>query len=376
MSHLNTDWILTTALYEEGQLTYSSVSSDNSHILVFDQSKDDAICCSEDYALPPPSLVTLNRSPAERNGGYVATLIDVSHVIASPALWCPEHPNVYTLVVSLKNAADGSVVQAESCRVGIRTIDIINGHLRINQRSILVRGVNLHEHDPFRGHFAPRRLIEADLRLMKRNNFNAVRTSHYPHSSWFYELCTLYGLYVVDEANIETHGMEPYAGRLADDPDWESAYFQRVDRMIERDKNHACIIIWSLGNEGGYGKSHDKLAQWVRKKDPSRKVMYEPASYGHRPNMSSNGTGTPAAAANSVKYLATDILCPMYARVDDCIIMGNRYPDLPLILCEYSHMMGNSGGNLSDYWTAFLMHSRLQGGFTGTVNFANPSSSW
>lgn len=360
-SHLSSDWIVSTALYEEGQLAYSAVSSDNSHLLVFDQSKDDAICRSEAYAVPPQASSILSRTPVERCAGYVTTSVTSSHMIVSPALWCPEYPNVYTLVICVKSATDGTIVQAESCRVGIRTIDIIEGHLRINQRSILVRGVNLHEHDPFRGHFASRRLIEADIRLMKRNNFNAVRTSHYPHSSWFYELCTLYGLYVVDEANIETHGMIPYAGRLADDSDWESAYLQRVDRMIERDKNHACIIVWSLGNEGGYGKAHDKLAQWVRKKDPSRKVMYEPASYGQRLVTNSNNAST--AAANAAKNLATDILCPMYARVDDCIIMGNRYPDLPLILCEYSHMMGNSGGNLSDYWTAFIVHSRLQGGF-------------
>ena len=130
------------------------------------------------------------------------------------------------------------------------------------------------------GHYVTKALMEADIVLMKRHNFNAVRTSHYPHSPWLYELCTLYGLFVVDETNIETHGMKPYAGCLADDSAWEKAFMTRMKRMYERDKVHASIIGWSLGNEAGYGIVHDKMAAWIRAADHSRVLFYEPATYG------------------------------------------------------------------------------------------------
>ncbi len=192
----------------------------------------------------------------------------------SAVLWCAERPHVYTLVVSLVSARDNTIVQAESCRLAFRTIDIKNGLLRVNHRPITIRGVNFHEHDPIRGHAVSPQLIEADIKLMKRHNFNAVRTSHYPQAPWFYELCTLYGIFVIDEANIETHGMRPYAGRLADDPVWKSAYMMRLRRMYYRDRNHPCVVGWSLGNEGGYGAVHDQMAAWIRNEDPSRVLMY------------------------------------------------------------------------------------------------------
>jgi beta-galactosidase len=168
--------------------------------------------------------------------------------VHAPTLWSAERPHLYTLVFALFHTSnDAAVVQAESCRLGFREISISNGQWRVNQRPIMIRGVNYHEHDPVKGHTVSAELLEADIKLMKRANFNAVRTSHYPQTPLFYELCSIYGLFVVDEANIETHGMKPYIGRLADTPVWEQAFMQRLTRMFERDKVHPCIIAWSLG---------------------------------------------------------------------------------------------------------------------------------
>eukprot|EP01035_Chromulina_nebulosa_P017617 gene17617-23193_t len=233
-------------------------------------------------------------------------------------------------------------------------IDISNGLLRVNQRPIMIRGVNIHEHDPVSGHTVSNQVIEADIKLLKRNNFNAIRTSHYPQQTWLYELCTIYGIYVIDECNIETHGMKPYIGYLSDHKLWKHAYLSRLQRMYARDKVNTCIIGWSLGNESGYGSHHDDMADWIRSTDNTRIVMYEPASYGSREDITMNGIRNKTAS---------DILCPMYARVDDCITLANMFPDKPLIQCEYAHMMGNSGGNLNRYWESFRQFSRLQGGF-------------
>lgn len=191
-----------------------------------------------------------------------------------------------------------------------------------------------------------------DILLMKQNNFNAVRCSHYPNAPRWYELCNRYGLYVVDEANIETHGMVPM-NRLSDDPARLAAYSARVTRMVQSNRNHPSIIIWSLGNESGCGDNHQAMYQWLKHNDPSRPVQYE-------------GGGADSSA--------TDIICPMYARVErdqpfrrcpngrskSGSVCGEQRP---LILCEYAHAMGNSTGNFADYWQAFRDYPRLQGGF-------------
>lgn len=195
--------------------------------------------------------------------------------------------------------------------------------------------------------------MRRDIELMKQHNFNAVRCSHYPNHPLWYRLCDRYGLYVVDEANIETHGMQPMS-RLADDPRWFAAFSERVTRMVQRDRNHCSIIIWSLGNESGHGSTHDALYRWVKSADPTRPVQYE------------------GGGANSA---ATDILCPMYARVDEDQPfpavpkwslkkwIGLPGENRPLILCEYAHAMGNSLGGFAKYWQAFRQFPRLQGGF-------------
>ena len=272
--------------------------------------------------------------------------------VAAPRPWSAESPSCYRAVVALYDA-DGALIEAEAATVGFRRVEIAGGLLRLNGRPLLIRGVNRHEFHPDRGQAITEADMLQDILLMKQNNINAVRCSHYPNAPRWYELCSRYGLYVVDEANIETHGMVPM-GRLSDDPAWFPAYSARVTRMVQCNRNHPSIIIWSLGNESGHGSTHDALYRWVKSADPSRPVQYE-------------GGGANTAA--------TDILCPMYARVDEdqpfpavpkwSIKKWIGLPDegRPLILCEYAHAMGNSLGGFEAYWRAFRQHPRLQGGF-------------
>lgn len=272
--------------------------------------------------------------------------------VDNPSLWSAETPHLYRAVAQL-HTADGELIEAEACDVGFRQISIENGLLLLNGKPLLIRGTNRHEHHPKHGQVMDEATMVQDIILMKQNNFNAVRCSHYPNHPLWYTLCDRYGLYVVDEANIETHGMVPM-NRLTDDPTWLPAMSQRVTRMVQRDRNHPSIIIWSLGNESGHGVNHDALYRWLKSEDPSRPVQYE-------------GGGADSAA--------TDIICPMYARVDQ----DQPFPAVPkwsikkwlsmpgeqrpLILCEYAHAMGNSLGGFAKYWQAFRQYPRLQGGF-------------
>lgn len=272
--------------------------------------------------------------------------------VCEPKPWSAEVPNLYRLVVSLEDG-DGNVLDVEACQVGFRNVEIKEGLLLVNGKPLLIAGVNRHEHHPERGHAVSEQDMVQDILLMKQNNFNAVRTCHYPNHPRWYALCDQYGLYVVDEANIETHGMFPMS-RLSDDPQWNAAYMQRYIRMVKRDKNHPCVIIWSLGNESGNGANHNAMYSWSKSFDPTRPVQYE-------------GGGADSAA--------TDIICPMYARVDE----DQPFPAVPkwsvkkwvsmpgenrpLILCEYAHAMGNSLGSFDKYWQAFRQYPRLQGGF-------------
>lgn len=272
--------------------------------------------------------------------------------VEKPALWSAETPNLYRAVAQL-HTADGVLIEAEACDVGFREVRIENGLLLLNGKPLLIRGTNRHEHHPINGQVMDEATMVQDILLMKQNNFNAVRCSHYPNHPLWYTLCDRYGLYVVDEANIETHGMVPM-NRLTDDPTWLPAMSQRVTRMVQRDRNHPSIIIWSLGNESGHGVNHDALYRWVKSEDPSRPVQYE-------------GGGANTAA--------TDIICPMYARVDKDLPfpavpkwsikkwLSMPGEQRPLILCEYAHAMGNSFGGFAKYWQAFRQYPRLQGGF-------------
>jgi beta-galactosidase len=275
---------------------------------------------------------------------YDMPQVTLSRPVSAPHLWSHEDPYLYTLVVSL-NDADGKPVQFFSTRVGFRKVEIRSRELLVNGKPVLIKGVNRHEHDEKRGKALTMETMLADILLFKRYNINAVRTSHYPNDERWYDLCDEYGIYVWDEANIEHHSVY---NKLSNDPEWRTAFIERGSRMVERDKNHPSIITWSLGNESGYGPNHDAMAGWMRGFDPSRIIHYE---------------GTMRLGWNK-GHLASDLVCPMYPPVDRIIDYAlDLENDRPLIMCEYAHAMGNSVGNLKEYWDAIETYQGLQGGF-------------
>jgi beta-galactosidase len=266
--------------------------------------------------------------------------VEVIQAVGAAKKWSAESPYLYTLLVSLIDDR-GQVVEVVPQRVGFRKVEMKDGLLQVNGRPILIKGVNRHEHDADTGHAVTVEQMLRDVRLMKRHNINAVRTSHYPNSTAWYDLCDKYGLYLIDEANIESHGMgyEP-ATTLGNNPAWQAAHMDRTARMVERDKNHPSVIIWSLGNEAGDGVNFEATSAWVHQRDPSRPVQYEGA--GLKPH--------------------TDMYVPMYARPKDVAAYASKPQARPLILCEYAHAMGNSTGNLREYWDLFYGRPQLQGG--------------
>jgi len=269
--------------------------------------------------------------------------ISFSHQLPSVRQWTAETPELYTLIMTLLDA-NNRTVEVVSHRIGFRNVAIADGQLKVNGVPITIRGVNRHEHDPHTGKYVTEESMLEDIRLMKLYNINAVRTSHYPNNRRWYELCDEYGLYVVDEANIESHGMGYHKegfGLIANDPKWLEAWLDRGRRMVERNKNHPSIIIWSMGNEAGDGENFVKLYEWIKHRDPSRPVQYQPAWYESH----------------------TDIFCPMYKSIEFISEYASQERDKPLILCEYAHAMGNSVGNLQDYWDAIDEYKHLQGGF-------------
>jgi len=255
--------------------------------------------------------------------------------------WTAETPDLYILILTLFDQK-GNCIESLSNRIGFRTSEIKNGLLLINGVAVKLKGVNRHEFDPIKGQTIPKEMMLLDVKLMKQNNINAVRTCHYPNDPYWYELCDEYGLYVVDEANIESHGMGYDPDRtLGNNPVWKNAHIDRTRRMLERDKNYPSVIIWSLGNEAGDGCNFQATYKWIKTRDLSRPVQYERAE--HEWN--------------------TDIFCPMYAKVKDILEYVSKKQDKPLIECEYAHAMGNSTGNLIDYWDAIDNNEQLQGGF-------------
>lgn len=274
--------------------------------------------------------------------GEDSTSLQFIHSINNPAKWTAETPNLYSLVLSLLDPS-GQIIETVGCQTGFRKVEISNGQLKVNGIPITIKGVNRHEHEPTTGRVVSEHYMRKDIELMKQFNINAVRTSHYPNVPRWYELCDIYGLYVIDEANIESHGMGYDPDKtLGNNPVWKTAHLDRTERMVERDKNHPSIIIWSLGNEAGDGVNFEATYQWIKDRDPSRPVQYEQAGIKRH----------------------TDIVCPMYRQIHHLeeflkIGLDNR----PLILCEYAHAMGNSVGNLQDYWDYFDEHREIQGGF-------------
>ena len=267
--------------------------------------------------------------------------IDFKEFIENPNKWSAESPYLYTTIISLLNA-DTVPVECVSSKTGFRTSEIKDGQLLVNGKAILLKGVNRHEHDQFSGHVISEKSMIEDIVLMKSNNINAVRTSHYPDCIKWYELCDYYGLYLIDEANIESHGLgyKP-ENTLARKPEFLNAHLDRTISMVERDKNHPSIIIWSLGNEAGDGPNFEATSAWIHERDNTRPVHYERAA--RKPH--------------------TDIVCPMYAPISVLEKYGKEKQNRPMILCEYAHAMGNSVGNLQDYWDVIEKYDNLQGGF-------------
>ena len=288
--------------------------------------------------------------------------VAISATIPQPRQWTAETPNLYTLVTELADA-DGKLIQSTARRIGFRTVEIRDGQVSVNGKPIRIRGMNRHEHDPETFHVISEASMRRDIEMMKRANINAVRTSHYPNAELWYDLADEYGLYVMDEADIESHAYMEKGNEGAStdrdatrrlyqvgfDPAWKDAHVSRVVNMVERDKNHPSVIFWSLGNEAGIGPNFEAAAAAARRRDPTRLVSYL-------------GWGTYDNDHRVNSYV--DIYAPMYDSLWKMIDYANDPTHRqPLILCEYAHMMGNSGGNLQDYWDAIYANPRLQGGF-------------
>lgn len=264
--------------------------------------------------------------------------LEFERLMPNPQKWTAETPYLYTLVLALHNA-HGELIEAQSCRVGFRQVELREGKLFINGTPVLLLGVNRHDHDPERGKSVTRETMRADITLMKQHNLNAVRTSHYPNDPYWLDLCDQYGLYVIDEANLESHGVW---AKPSNDPVWRTAFLERAIRMVQRDRNHPSVICWSLGNESGYGPNHEAMADWIHANDPTRFVHYESA--GREPYV--------------------DVVSTMYPSVERIIEMATVPDDpRPVMMCEYAHAMGNSCGNLKEYVDAIRDTERLIGGF-------------
>lgn len=268
---------------------------------------------------------------------YVAlTKVTVDH----PHLWTAETPYLYTLVLETVDV-NGAVTEIESCRVGFRQLEINDqGILTLNGRRLVIRGVDRHEFCPEQGRTVSRDYMKKEISVMKRLNFNAVRTSHYPDCEDWYDLCDELGIYLVDETNLETHG---YGGGLSSSPEWTAAYVERASRMVLRDKNHPSVILWSLGNESGAGCNHAAMYGWIKEYDKTRYVQYESGNPGKN---------------------ISDILCPMYPQMPWVLDAMADSSDLrPFIMCEYAYGKSNSNGNFKEFWDYIHKYPRFQGGF-------------
>jgi beta-galactosidase/beta-glucuronidase len=278
--------------------------------------------------------------------------------ISHPAKWTAETPNLYTLLLTLSDAG-GRVLETTAQRVGFRRVEIRDGNLLVNGTRVMFKGVNRHDHDPDTGKAVARETMLRDVLLMKRHNINAVRTSHYPNDPYFYALCDRYGLYVVDECDLEAHGFRYDAPYIpARDPAWRASFVNRMQRMVERDKNHPCIVMWSLGNEAGYGPNHAAMARWTKRADPTRPVHYERDLTGESADVYSTMYPSLEFLAMAGRCRGTHAETRFRGSPN-----GPGYRGKPVILCEYAHAMGNGPGGLKEYWETFYRYTRLQGGF-------------
>lgn len=274
-------------------------------------------------------------------------VVTFNRILASPSPWSAEEPNLYTVLITLKDR-DRGIVEVHRTRTGFRTVERVGNRILVNGKPVLFKGVNRPEHDPDRGRAISLGRMLEDVKLMKRFNINAVRTAHYPsHPAW-YDLCDAYGLYVMDEANVETHGAYvpeglPFFNVLQSDERFEEAFVDRARSMVERDKNHPSVLFWSLGNEAGYGTNQQAMSRWIRSRDPSRPIHY--------------------CEVHDFNDEHVDLYAFMYPTVDAMI--GHHNEKMPCIECEYAHSMGNATGNLKEYWEAIEdpAYPGLQGGF-------------
>ena len=275
-----------------------------------------------------------------------ATLRDVQ-------AWSPECPHLYTVVLALLTE-DGAPLEYTRVTTGFRTCEVRNREFLLNGRPVLIKGINHHDHDPDHGKAVRRTWMERDVALLKQFNFNAIRTSHYPSDPFLYDLCDRHGILVLDEANIENHANYD---TLCHDHRWAKPYFERIQRMVLRDKNHPCVFGWSLCNESGYGENHDRAAAWIRRYDPTRIVHNEGAVKPRWDQGGPNEYGTGGERSN-------DFINPMYPHVDEVRQWAETTAEnRPFISCEYDSATGNSNGNLKEYWDIFYNCHGVQGGF-------------
>lgn len=269
------------------------------------------------------------------------TAVEIAGLVTNPEKWSAETPSLYTLVLTLSDAR-GRTIESIPWRIGFRSSEIKNGQILVNGKPVILKGVNRHEHDPDLGQVVTTERMLEDIRLMKQNNINAVRTSHYPNVAEWYALCDRYGLYVVDEANIESHGYGANERqRISTGEDFTAAHVDRVRRTIERDKNHASVILFSMGNEAGIGRNFEEARRWAKTHYPEFGIVYEPGDSVH-----------------------ADVLSPMYTPPDAIVAYYEKHGrGRPFFLVEYAHAMGNSVGNLQEYWHVLESRPQFQGGF-------------
>ncbi len=280
-------------------------------------------------------------------GADAIQTISFAGSIKNPLKWSAESPDLYDAIITWKDAA-GNVLGVTGSKIGFRKVEIKNAQLFINGVATYAHGVNRHEHDEIEGHVPTRELMTKDIQLMKQHNINSVRTSHYPNDPLWYKLCDEYGLYLVDEANIETHGMGAggqgrydTASHPAYLPLWAPSFLHRIYNLVERDKNHPSVILWSLGNECGNGPVFHDAYKWIKERDNTRYVQFESAGEDWN----------------------TDIVCPMYPGMNYMKSYAASDKKRPFIMCEYSHAMGNSSGNFQEYWDVIMSDKKMQGGF-------------
>ena len=276
--------------------------------------------------------------------------------------WSAEHPNLYRLEIKILDNKGREVERLEN-HIGFRTVEIKNGKLLVNGQYVLIKGVNRHEHDPYTGHVISRESMERDIALMKQLNINTVRTCHYPDDPYWYELCDKYGLYVWDEANCESHAQGYGEKSLAKDPQYKEMIWSRNRNMLERDKNHPSVIMWSMGNECGNGVNFEYTYDWMKDRDLSRPVTYERAIYDRNTDVI---LSRPVTYERAIYDRNTDVIGLMYASpkylqrfVDEGL---DSVYHRPFIMVEYCHAMGNSMGGLKDYWDVIEANEQLQGG--------------